>query len=74
MSNLGVEMILKEIHQFYILYPKLSSRVGDGGHEICIFFGLFTLQMLHTKFGKDWHSSSWEEGFNGRHTIRDANN
>ena len=32
---------------------------------------LLTLQMLHTKFGKDWPSSSWEEDVNARHTTDD---
>ena len=27
--------------------------------------------MLHTKFGKDWPSSSWEEDVNGRRTTDD---
>ena len=32
---------------------------------------LLTLQMLHTKFGKDWPSSSWEEDVNARRTTDD---
>ena len=30
---------------------------------------LLTLQTLHTKFGYDWPSSSWEENDNGRRTM-----
>ena len=33
---------------------------------------LLTLPMLHTKFGKDWPSSSWEEDVNGRCTRHTA--
>ena len=33
---------------------------------------LFTLHMLHTKLGKDWPSSSWEDDVNGRRTPHNA--
>ena len=32
---------------------------------------LFTVQILHTKFGQDWLSSSWED-VNARRTRQDA--
>ena len=50
--------ILKEIYQFYTFYLKIVSPCGGGVMKFTI---LFPLQVLHTKFGKDWPSSSWEE-------------
>ena len=32
---------------------------------------LFTLQMLHTKFAKDWPSGSWEDDVNALQTTHD---
>ena len=63
------EDLLKEIHvhQFYDT-PKLSRSVG-------IYMGMkftvscvLTQQMLQTKFGEDWTSSSWEEDVYLNHT------
>ena len=45
----------------YTFYPKLSP-LGVEGHKFRISC-LFTLQMLHTKFGKDWPYSFWEEEY-----------
>ena len=45
--------IFKEIHKFYIFYPKITSP-WDKGHAT----SLLTLQMLHTKFDKNLPSGS----------------
>ena len=39
---------------------------GGGGHDISC---LLTLQMLHSKSGKDWPSTSWEDDFKRRRTT-----
>ena len=56
------EDLLKEIHvhQFYDtpkLYRSLGIYMGMKFTVSCVL----TQQMLQTKFGKDWTSSSWEE-------------
>ena len=50
--------IFKEIHQFYTFYPKITSSWRGGGGMKFTIYCLLTLQMLHTKFGQDWLSSS----------------
>ena len=56
------ENIFKEIQQFFTFYPKLTSPLGGvGGLMKFKNSCLLTLMMLHTKFGKDWTHSSWED-------------
>ena len=51
---LGVEKkIFKEIHQFYTFYTKITSSWDGEGVMNFTISCLFTLQLLHTKFGKD---------------------
>ena len=68
-----------------LIWPHISTQNPcPGGHGICKFdtssqlsalwvwvynFLSLTLQMLHTKFSKDWPSSSWEEDVNERRTT-----
>ena len=47
-----------------------SSDFGWGVMNFTISC-LLTLQMLHTKFGKDWSSSFSEEDVKGRRTTHD---
>ena len=68
------EDFFKKYINFTLLTPKLPP-LGVEGLQIykkITFSCLFTLQMLHTKFGKYWPSSSWEEDVNGRRTTEDA--
>ena len=52
---LGVEKkIFKEIHQFYTFYTKITSSWDGEGVMNFTISCVLTLQMLHTKFGKDW--------------------
>ena len=51
------------------LTPKWSSLTSLGAIKIKIKFCRLTLQMLHTKSGKDRKSSSWEDEFKGRLTT-----
>ena len=51
------------------LYPLV---VGGGSRNLHLISCRLTIQILHTKFGKDWPWSSWEEDDNGRRTT-DAN-
>ena len=51
----------------YLKLPPLGVRVM----KFTISW-LLSLQMLHTKFGKDWLSNSWEKNVNGRRTTEDG--
>ena len=50
--------------------PQNYLPLGVGVMKFIISF-LLTLQMLHTKFDQDWHSSSGEEDVNAQHTTDD---
>lgn len=53
---------LKKIHQFYTFTAKLRLyRIGGMPFKICC---LLTLQVLNTKFSKNWLSSSSKENVN----------
>ena len=63
--------IFKKKYKFKIFYSKnknsLGGGWGGGGGMKFLISRLLSLQMLHTKFGKDWPSSSCEVG-HGRMT------
>ena len=40
-----------------------------GGHEIINVLSSCPVQSLHTKFGQDWPSSSWEKDVDGWWTM-----
>ena len=46
--GLGVEkkIFFKEIHQFYTLYPRITS-IWDGGHEIYNFVSLYPIDATY---------------------------
>ena len=54
------EDFFSEIHQFYTLLPQNYLPLGLRAMEFTISCRL-TLKMLHTKFGQDWPSNSWED-------------
>ena len=54
------------------ILPHNNLSLGNGIMKFT-FFGLLTLQMLHTKYGKDWPSSSWEQDVNERPMETDPN-
>ena len=60
---------LKKYINFTLFTPKIHT-LWLRGHGIYNFLSSLPLHMLHTKFGQDWPSSSWED-VNGRRTTHD---
>ena len=56
-----IRFSFKEIHQLYTVNPRIKSPWGWGGVMKFKILWLLSLQMLYTKFGKDWLSRSWED-------------
>ena len=66
------EDFFEEIHQIYTLYHEMFYPLG-WSHSWSTIVCVFTLQMLHTKSGKDLPGSfSVEEDFKARRTTHDG--
>ena len=59
----GVEKIFKKYLNFTFFFTPKWIPLGVGFIKLTISC-LLTLKMVHTKFGKVWPSSSWEEDVN----------
>ena len=66
------ECCLKKYINFTHFSPKLLPFGVGVDHKNFHYVGVLTLQMLRSRFCKDWLNSSWKENVNRRRTTDDS--